>query len=65
MDHVDNGGNARFLDCRTPEQLRELILQLRFTPEYQQMLSAARSEKTDIYLYSRIAEKSLECAVGK
>lgn len=65
MDHVDNGGNARFLDCRTPEQLRELILQLRFTPEYQQMLAAARSEKTDIYLYSRIAEKSLECAVGK
>jgi hypothetical protein len=65
MDHVDSGGNARFLDGRTPEQLRELILQLRFTPEYQQMLTAARSEKTDIYLYSRIAEKSLECAVRK
>lgn len=65
MDHVNNGGNARFLDCNTPEQLRDMILQLRFTPEYQEMLAAARSDKTDIYLYSRIAEKSLECAVRK
>jgi hypothetical protein len=65
MDHVNNGGNACFLDCQTPEQLRDLIVKLHFTPEYQTMLRAARSEKTDIYLYSRIAEKSLECAVKK
>jgi glycosyltransferase involved in cell wall biosynthesis len=65
MDHVDNGGNARFLDCDDPERVRELILQLRFTAEYEEMLAAARSDKTDIYLYSRIAEKSLECAVEK
>lgn len=65
MDHVNNGGNACFLDCQTPEQIRDLIVKLRFTPEYQKMLLAARSEKTDIYLYSRIAEKSLECAVKK
>lgn len=65
MDHVDNGGNARFLDCQEPEQIRSLIRQLQFTPEYQQMLAAAQSEKTDIYLYSRIAEKSLECATQK
>lgn len=65
MDHVNNGGNACFLDCQTPEQLRDLIVKLHFTPEYQTMLQAARSEKTDIYLYSRIAEKSLECAVKK
>ena len=65
MDHVDNGGNARFLVCDAPEQIRVLIEQLKFTSEYQQMLEAARSEKTDIYLYSRIAEKSLECATQK
>lgn len=65
MDHVDNGGNARFLDCTAPEQIRDLIVKLQFTPEYQEMLSAARSDKTDIYLYSRIAEKSLECATKK
>ena len=65
MNHVDNGGNARFLNCESPEEIRELILQLQFTPDYRQMLSAAQSEKTDIYLYSRIAEKSLECATKK
>lgn len=65
MDHVDNGGNARFLDCSTPEKIRELIQKLHFTADYQEMLTAARSEKTDIYLYSRIAEKSLECVVRK
>ena len=65
MDHVDNGGNARFLTCETPEQIRKLIEELHFTPDYQQMLSAARSAKTDIYLYSRIAEKSLECTKQK
>lgn len=65
MDHVDNGGNACFLDCTTPEQIRELIQSLQFTPEYHRMLAAAQSDKTDIYLYSRIAEKSLECAAGK
>ena len=65
MDHVDNGGNARFLDCDSPEQIRELILQLQFTPEYRQMRAVAQSEKTDIYLYSRIAEKSLECVTQK
>ena len=65
MDHVDNGGNACFLDCTDPEVIKQLILELQFTPAYQQMLSDARSEKTDIYLYSRIAEKSLECATEK
>ena len=65
MDHVDNGGNARFLDCQEPEQLRNLIKQLQFTPDYQEMLTAAQSDKTDIYLYSRIAEKSLECVTQK
>ena len=65
MDHVDNGGNARFLDCRTPDEIRELIQRLQFTEDYRQMQAAAQSEKTDIYLYSRIAEKSLECAIEK
>lgn len=65
MDHVNNGGNACFLDCHNPEQIRDLIVKLQFTPDYQEMLQAARSGKTDIYLYSHIAEKSLECAVKK
>ena len=65
MDHVDNGGNARFLDCNTSEQIRDLIVKLQFTLDYQEMRSVAQSDKTDIFLYSRIAEKSLECAVKK
>ena len=63
MDHVDNGGNAAFLREVTAESLREELLSLRFTERYEKMRQAAESEKTDIYLYSRIAEKSLETAV--
>lgn len=45
----------------TVESVEEKIKELRFTPKYEQMKEAAASEKTDIYLYSKIAEKSLEC----
>jgi len=62
MEHVNNGGNSDFVDNVTVESLREKILELRFTPKYQEMKKVAESEKTDIYLYSHIAEKSLECA---
>ena len=65
MDHVNNGGNAQFLHCDNPAKIRALIQKLQFTDEYQKMLCVAQSEKTDIYLYSRIAEKSLECAIQK
>lgn len=65
MDHVNNGGNAQFLNCDDPAKIRELIQKLQFTQEYQKMLSVAQSDKTDIYLYSRIAAKSLECAIQK
>jgi glycosyltransferase involved in cell wall biosynthesis len=65
MEHVNNGGNAQFLHCDDPVKIRELIQKLQFTDEYQKMLRVAQSEKTDIYLYSRIAEKSLECAIQK
>lgn len=65
MDHVNNGGNAQFLHCDDPAKIRALIQKLQFTDEYQKMLCVAQSEKTDIYLYSRIAEKSLECAIQK
>ena len=62
MDHVNNGGNADFVSPVSVETLREKIEELKFTPKYFEMKSVAESEKTDIYLYSKIAEKSLECA---
>lgn len=61
MDHVDNGGNACFLDDISVSTLRMLIASLLFTDKYYEMLEAANSEKTDIYCYSHIAKKSLEC----
>lgn len=62
MEHVNNGGNSDFIDDVTVENLIKKILELKFTPKYEQMKMIAESEKTDVYLYSKIAEKSLECA---
>ena len=60
MDHVDNGGNSSFVDENTPQGWREEIIRLCGTQAYAQMLQTARSEKTDVYLYSNIAKKSLQ-----
>ena len=61
MDHVNNGGNACFVEPVTVEELRNTLCRLQFTEEYRRMLAVANSANTDIYLYSRIARKSLEC----
>ncbi len=61
MEHVNNGGNADFIDEVTVEGIQNKIREMHFTDKYFAMKSIAESEKTDIYLYSRIAEKSLEC----
>jgi 1,2-diacylglycerol 3-alpha-glucosyltransferase len=62
MDHVDNGGNSDFISPITVESLVEKIKELKYTRKYYLMKSIADSAKTDIYLYSHIARKSLECA---
>lgn len=62
MDHVDNGGNSDFVEPITEEKIKKKILELKYTDRYFRMKSIAESKKTDIYLYSKIAEKSLECA---
>lgn len=59
MDHVDNGGNADFIDSVTPDSIRGKIEELLFTEKYEHMKAMADSEATDIYLYSEIAKKSL------
>ena len=64
MDHVNNGGNAYFLDEVSVTTIKKCIERFIFSDDYRQMLMAARSEKTDIYLYSKIAEKSLETRGG-
>lgn len=61
MEHVNNGGNADFVYPVTVETLKTKIEELKFTPKYFEMKAVAESEKTDVFLYSKIAKKSLEC----
>ena len=64
MEHVNNGGNSCFIDDISIEGIRKKIENLIFTDEYYRMKSIAESEKTNIYLYSAIAKKSLETVEG-
>ena len=65
MGHVNNGGNSTFVDPVTVETIQEKIQALQFTSRYFEMKRVAASGATDIYLYSKIAEKSLECVDQK
>lgn len=60
MEHVNNGGNACFIDDISVDGIKRCIESLKRTPAYEKMKECAESEKTDIYLYSNIARKSLE-----
>lgn len=61
MEHVNNGGNSDFVFPITQETIENKIEELLFTDKYYEMKKVAESDKTDIYLYSNIAIKSLEC----
>ena len=65
MEHVNNGGNSEFISPVTEANIKETVLSLAFTDKYKQMKEKAESYRTDIYLYSYIAAKSLECLKGK
>ncbi len=60
MEHVNNGGNSDFLSPVTNKTIRDKITELIYTKKYYNMKNIAESENTDIYLYSKIAEKSLD-----
>lgn len=62
MDHVNNGGNSDFVEPISEEAIENKIKELRYTDKYYEMKKIAESDKTNVYLYSKIAEKSLECA---
>ena len=62
MDHVNNGGNSDFVSPVNIETVTNKVKELCFTDKYYQMRRIADSDATDIYLYSKIAEKSLECS---
>lgn len=62
MDHVNNGGNCDFIEDVSVSGIRSKILEIISTDKYDSMKKVARSNATDIYLYSSIARKSLEYA---
>ena len=62
IEHLNNGGNAGFLSSVTCDSLKAEIEALRFTPKYREMQKQALSDATDVFLYSNIAKKSVECA---
>lgn len=61
MNHVDVGGNAKFLEKDSVGELSTIIESLFFTKQYFNMLDKAQSDLTDVFLYSSIAKKSIEC----
>ncbi len=62
MEHVNNGGNSDFVYPVNINSIKDKINELRFTDKYYTMKNVAKSAKTNIYLYSYIAKKSLEYA---
>lgn len=65
MEHVNNGGNAAFVEGADINIIEEKIISLMYSDSYNLMLEKAQSELTDVYLYSHIAEKSIECVISK
>lgn len=61
MEHVDCGGNSILISDISVDNIISIIKELRYTEKYEKMKYIAESDKTDIYLYSNIARKSLEC----
>lgn len=61
MEHLNNGGNSILIPLHTNEEIRDMIEGLLHSDAYAAMQAAALSEKTNIYRYSEIAKKSLEC----
>ena len=64
-EHVNNGGNSMLMDDVSESALYDRIKSLIFTDTYNTMYQVAQSAATDVYLYSKIAEKSLECFYTK
>lgn len=65
MAHVNNGGNADFVTPVNVETVSGKIRELCRTAKYERMKQTAQSEKTDVYRYSHIAVKSLECVQNR
>lgn len=61
MDHLNNGGNSAFINCKSAKLLKTDLLKYIKTDLYYKMKKIAESDATNIYDYKYIAEKSIEC----
>lgn len=60
FDHVDIGGNARFLEDVSTETLKSAIREVTENKQmYKEMLEVARSDKKNEFMYSHIAEDAI------
>jgi len=61
MDHINNGGNSIIIQFENDEELKKELKTIINSDLYNQLKKISESEATDIYLYSKIADKSVEC----
>ena len=62
MEHVDNGGNSRFIRSADVDSIVDTLNEIIGTEVYDEMLRVANSDRTDIFLHKVVAVKSLEMA---
>lgn len=61
FDHIDIGGNARFLKDVSTEIIENTIREIINNKQmYKEMFKVAQSDKRKQFMYSRIAEKAIE-----
>ncbi len=61
FEHLDVGGNCDFLEDVSVSGIEQKISELVFTERYYKIKDIAKSDKTEFFLYSQIAKKTLEC----
>lgn len=58
--HVDTGGNVKFLEDDSVEEIQSMLIKIMESNIYEDMLIAARGENRKQFLYREIARKSIE-----
>lgn len=61
MDHVDVSGNCRFLYKDSVDEIKALLSEICDNKQIYDSMKKNAVEKREKFLYSKIAEKSLEC----
>jgi glycosyltransferase involved in cell wall biosynthesis len=61
MEHVNNGGNSEFMDDVSAAGIGKIVQEILFSEKIEHMTKIASSSATDIFMYSEIAKKSVEC----